>query len=191
MGGLKSIGFVRPPFPGRQIFSHEDPGRFVVFLATEGRRGEIRTQFRYGSILSKLVTVNLQHLLLTRNISDFITFYLFPISPPRCNTKHTKCLKMSIFQAANLLPVLRARICGYTGIFRIVESFWPRSASGTLPSPNLSPEGWPGPQGAAGSAQMPPPTRPPNPSHWHQQSRNQKVVDSLLLCYQTHWKEVR
>ena len=26
-------------------------------------------------------------------------------------------------QAANLLPVLRARICGYTGIFRIVESF--------------------------------------------------------------------
>jgi len=29
----------------------------------------------------------------------------------------------NINQAANLLPVLRARICGYTGIFRIVESF--------------------------------------------------------------------
>ena len=28
-----------------------------------------------------------------------------------------------LLQAANLLPVLRARICGYTGIFRIVESF--------------------------------------------------------------------
>merc|ERR1719234_650412 len=29
----------------------------------------------------------------------------------------------NINQAANLLPVLRASICGYTGIFRIVESF--------------------------------------------------------------------
>ena len=29
----------------------------------------------------------------------------------------------TLLQAANLLPVLRARICGYTGIFRIVESF--------------------------------------------------------------------
>ena len=29
-----------------------------------------------------------------------------------------------IGEAANLLPVLRARICGYTGIFRCVDSFW-------------------------------------------------------------------
>ena len=29
-----------------------------------------------------------------------------------------------IGEAANLLPVLRARICGYTGIFRCVEKFW-------------------------------------------------------------------
>ena len=29
-----------------------------------------------------------------------------------------------INEAANLLPILRARICGYTGIFRCVESFW-------------------------------------------------------------------
>jgi hypothetical protein len=28
-----------------------------------------------------------------------------------------------IGEAANLLPILRARICGYTGIFRVVESF--------------------------------------------------------------------
>jgi hypothetical protein len=28
-----------------------------------------------------------------------------------------------IGEAANLLPVLRARICGYTGIFRCVDSF--------------------------------------------------------------------
>jgi len=30
-----------------------------------------------------------------------------------------------IGEAANLLPILRARICGYTGIFRVAESFWP------------------------------------------------------------------
>ena len=29
-----------------------------------------------------------------------------------------------INEAANLLPILRARICGYTGIFRCVENFW-------------------------------------------------------------------
>jgi len=28
-----------------------------------------------------------------------------------------------IGEAANLLPVLRARICGYTGIYRVTESF--------------------------------------------------------------------
>jgi len=28
-----------------------------------------------------------------------------------------------IGEAANLLPILRARICGYTGIFRVLESF--------------------------------------------------------------------
>jgi len=28
-----------------------------------------------------------------------------------------------IGEAANLLPILRARICGYTGIFRVAESF--------------------------------------------------------------------
>ena len=32
-----------------------------------------------------------------------------------------------INEAANLLPILRARICGYTGIFRCVESFWSSS----------------------------------------------------------------
>ena len=26
-------------------------------------------------------------------------------------------------EAANLLPILRARICGYTGIFRVSDSF--------------------------------------------------------------------
>ena len=31
-----------------------------------------------------------------------------------------------IGEAANLLPILRARICGYTGIFRVAESFWQR-----------------------------------------------------------------
>lgn len=31
-----------------------------------------------------------------------------------------------INEAANLLPVLRARICGYTGIFRCVDHFWPQ-----------------------------------------------------------------
>ena len=29
-----------------------------------------------------------------------------------------------IGEAANLLPILRARICGYTGIFRCIDSFW-------------------------------------------------------------------
>ena len=29
-----------------------------------------------------------------------------------------------IGEAANLLPILRARICGYTGIFRVADSFW-------------------------------------------------------------------
>ena len=28
-----------------------------------------------------------------------------------------------IGEAANLLPILRARICGYTGIFRVAHSF--------------------------------------------------------------------
>ena len=28
-----------------------------------------------------------------------------------------------IGEAANLLPVLRARICGYTGIYRVTQSF--------------------------------------------------------------------
>ena len=32
-----------------------------------------------------------------------------------------------IGEAANLLPILRARICGYTGIFRCVDSFWQQS----------------------------------------------------------------
>ena len=39
------------------------------------------------------------------------------------NSEETSNLTMYSLQAANLLPVLRARICGYTGIFRIVESF--------------------------------------------------------------------
>ena len=37
--------------------------------------------------------------------------------------RYQEKLSTLYFQAANLLPVLRARICGYTGIFRIVESF--------------------------------------------------------------------
>ena len=27
-------------------------------------------------------------------------------------------------EAANLLPILRGRICGYTGIYRVADSFW-------------------------------------------------------------------
>ena len=27
-------------------------------------------------------------------------------------------------EAANLLPILRGRICGYTGMFRVADSFW-------------------------------------------------------------------
>ena len=53
-------------------------------------------------------------------------------------------LLTTYFQAANLLPVLRARICGYTGIFRIVESFWPSAPGSGMtrptpqnPDPNL------------------------------------------------------
>ena len=40
-----------------------------------------------------------------------------------------------LLQAANLLPVLRARICGYTGIFRIVESFWPSAPGCRMTDP--------------------------------------------------------
>ena len=36
-----------------------------------------------------------------------------------------------IGEAANLLPILRARICGYTGIFRCVDSFWHKFPSPT------------------------------------------------------------
>ena len=54
----------------------------------------------------------------TEDLSD-----VFPATYSHVWDLHRKHLKMSIFQAANLLPVLRARICGYTGIFRIVESF--------------------------------------------------------------------
>lgn len=32
-----------------------------------------------------------------------------------------------IGEAANLLPILRGRICGYTGIYRVASSFWPGS----------------------------------------------------------------
>jgi hypothetical protein len=44
-----------------------------------------------------------------------------------------------IGEAANLLPILRARICGYTGIFRVADSFW----QDDRPQPGVSGSGGP------------------------------------------------
>ena len=67
----------------------------------------------------------------------------------RQSLKYFALFLMSTFifaQAANLLPVLRARICGYTGIFRIVESFWPRPRGHPHPHPGpLPPHSTPAP----------------------------------------------
>ena len=41
-----------------------------------------------------------------------------------------------IGEAANLLPILRARICGYTGIFRCIDSFWHKFSPPSSPTYN-------------------------------------------------------
>lgn len=64
-----------------------------------------------GPNVNYILLVECSHFL--DNINQVQIFFSVP----------TDIFMCGYLQAANLLPVLRARICGYTGIFRIVESF--------------------------------------------------------------------